>query len=589
MSKGSKTICYFLQFSAHSHYHPQQTSQSIPAPTPTHTMDCSSSYQYHTDSFPFVYSGYEMITSCTNPINGLGSVPFSSAPSSSSYSSSSCTSATTSPSPADYWSTLCVPSANTLLAGAQHLMNSFPFAGFHLSPTGSQLTAVASAANALIPADEIPGILRPIVARSNETTRGMLRNSLFGTHWECPIDPQINGASDEHGVRKEACRRSPGETASVVSDGSGYQAISEIDWADRFVGFRRAKLPSAIESFVDDDEEEYDEDGLVDDEDEELDYVQTHLRHSTNSYILPIRGRAQGAFCELRRNGAVNGLLLSDYSETDIGHSTDHFCYHRSVNKRDAQMHLTRIRSGSYRKCHGVQVVQRQAANLRERKRMQSINKAFEGLRAHIPTLPYEKRLSKVDTLRLAIGYIHFLQEIVQTHSPDDSRSWSKEASEDRLSNQGDQCSTEGDCAREEADHLKSESLTNVDDNPMQSGSTKNKPQMSSTTIHDRGNRESQTRTTAAYRGSIHSAKKVILNLPKHILPLIPTLKPNSSPRSLLCNSTGTDDRLDHVLLGHSLSWHRELQPWTRGGSGKANTLIAKVWVPERMDSRPLA
>ncbi|KAL3210672.1 hypothetical protein MRX96_008622 [Rhipicephalus microplus] len=49
---------------------------------------------------------------------------------------------------------------------------------------------------------------------------------------------------------------------------------------------------------------------------------------------------------------------------------------------------------------------QRQAANMRERRRMQSINDAFDGLRAHIPTLPYEKRLSKVDTLRLAIGYI---------------------------------------------------------------------------------------------------------------------------------------------------------------------------------------
>ena len=58
-------------------------------------------------------------------------------------------------------------------------------------------------------------------------------------------------------------------------------------------------------------------------------------------------------------------------------------------------------------------VQQRHAANMRERKRMLSINEAFEGLRAHIPTLPYEKRLSKVDTLRLAIGYISFLAELV--------------------------------------------------------------------------------------------------------------------------------------------------------------------------------
>nr|KAG5690845.1 hypothetical protein BaRGS_031197 [Batillaria attramentaria] len=48
---------------------------------------------------------------------------------------------------------------------------------------------------------------------------------------------------------------------------------------------------------------------------------------------------------------------------------------------------------------------------------MQSINDAFEGLRTHIPTLPYEKRLSKVDTLRLAIGYIGFLAELVQNDS----------------------------------------------------------------------------------------------------------------------------------------------------------------------------
>ncbi|XP_054713214.1 pancreas transcription factor 1 subunit alpha-like isoform X2 [Uloborus diversus] len=77
-----------------------------------------------------------------------------------------------------------------------------------------------------------------------------------------------------------------------------------------------------------------------------------------------------------------------------------------------------RHRSGGRRRSGGgrcVQQQQRQAANLRERRRMQSINDAFEGLRAHIPTLPYEKRLSKVDTLRLAIGYIGFLSELVNS------------------------------------------------------------------------------------------------------------------------------------------------------------------------------
>lgn len=41
-----------------------------------------------------------------------------------------------------------------------------------------------------------------------------------------------------------------------------------------------------------------------------------------------------------------------------------------------------------------------------------SINSAFDELRVHVPTFPYEKRLSKIDTLRLAIAYIALLREV---------------------------------------------------------------------------------------------------------------------------------------------------------------------------------
>jgi len=47
-----------------------------------------------------------------------------------------------------------------------------------------------------------------------------------------------------------------------------------------------------------------------------------------------------------------------------------------------------------------------------------SINAAFDELRLHVPTFPYEKRLSKIDTLRLAIAYIALLREIID-HSDD--------------------------------------------------------------------------------------------------------------------------------------------------------------------------
>ncbi|XP_055337804.1 helix-loop-helix protein 13-like isoform X2 [Paramacrobiotus metropolitanus] len=54
----------------------------------------------------------------------------------------------------------------------------------------------------------------------------------------------------------------------------------------------------------------------------------------------------------------------------------------------------------------------RQAANIRERRRMLSINSAFEELKNRVPTFPYEKRLSKIDTLRLAIAYISLLENL---------------------------------------------------------------------------------------------------------------------------------------------------------------------------------
>ena len=54
-------------------------------------------------------------------------------------------------------------------------------------------------------------------------------------------------------------------------------------------------------------------------------------------------------------------------------------------------------------------------ANVRERKRMLSINSAFEELRFHVPTFPFEKRLSKIDTLRLAIAYIALLKELLES------------------------------------------------------------------------------------------------------------------------------------------------------------------------------
>jgi hypothetical protein len=48
-------------------------------------------------------------------------------------------------------------------------------------------------------------------------------------------------------------------------------------------------------------------------------------------------------------------------------------------------------------------------------RRLSHLNAAFAELRSHIPRFPYEKRLSKIDTLRLALAYIEFLDGLAHT------------------------------------------------------------------------------------------------------------------------------------------------------------------------------
>ncbi|XP_019721769.1 fer3-like protein [Hippocampus comes] len=71
-------------------------------------------------------------------------------------------------------------------------------------------------------------------------------------------------------------------------------------------------------------------------------------------------------------------------------------------------------RSGRSKRRRIITVVQRQAANVRERKRMFSLNEAFDALRRKVPTFAYEKRLSRIETLRLAIVYISFMKDLLE-------------------------------------------------------------------------------------------------------------------------------------------------------------------------------
>lgn len=55
----------------------------------------------------------------------------------------------------------------------------------------------------------------------------------------------------------------------------------------------------------------------------------------------------------------------------------------------------------------------RTAANERERKRMHTVNSAFDQLRELVPTYPSTRKLSKIDTLKMACAYIQDLKALL--------------------------------------------------------------------------------------------------------------------------------------------------------------------------------
>lgn len=56
----------------------------------------------------------------------------------------------------------------------------------------------------------------------------------------------------------------------------------------------------------------------------------------------------------------------------------------------------------------------RLAANARERRRMQNLNKAFDRLRTVLPTMGNDRQLSKYETLQMAQTYITALSDLLQ-------------------------------------------------------------------------------------------------------------------------------------------------------------------------------
>lgn len=74
--------------------------------------------------------------------------------------------------------------------------------------------------------------------------------------------------------------------------------------------------------------------------------------------------------------------------------------------------------SGKPKRRRVQSVPQRKAANIRERRRMFHLNTAFDELRKRLPAFNYEKRLSRIETLRLAMTYIGFMKDVSMGQDP---------------------------------------------------------------------------------------------------------------------------------------------------------------------------
>ena len=81
---------------------------------------------------------------------------------------------------------------------------------------------------------------------------------------------------------------------------------------------------------------------------------------------------------------------------------------------RSKQLQKAKRRSSNKLVSPIIMKKRRLAANARERRRMQNLNKAFDRLRTHLPSLGNDRQLSKFETLQMAQTYITALNDLLQ-------------------------------------------------------------------------------------------------------------------------------------------------------------------------------
>jgi hypothetical protein len=102
-------------------------------------------------------------------------------------------------------------------------------------------------------------------------------------------------------------------------------------------------------------------------------------------------------------NGALTNSSNGHECNDIVAHLHKKHGYHRSSGKRKSMQPPGRE----------VLKKRRVAANARERRRMESLNVAFDKLRAVVPGIGEDRQLSKYDTLQMAQSYIDALKDLL--------------------------------------------------------------------------------------------------------------------------------------------------------------------------------
>ncbi|XP_023241841.1 protein atonal homolog 1-like [Centruroides sculpturatus] len=103
----------------------------------------------------------------------------------------------------------------------------------------------------------------------------------------------------------------------------------------------------------------------------------------------------------------------SDHQEQRVD-SDDHHHHHQQQQEPSFKKKRNNNQTKKNTKSSTVIMKKRRlAANARERRRMHSLNVAFDRLRAVVPSFDDNKKLSKYETLQMAQSYIIALSELL--------------------------------------------------------------------------------------------------------------------------------------------------------------------------------